>query len=205
MPGDGAPITNVVGPAGGRAETIQDYEIRATVTDDLGLLESPLLHYSVVEPEAGSIAGMDLVPFTALENNEYRADIPNLGLEVGEERTVYFVVSALDDDDKESTKCDHRAVTPVSSFVAVEPLETDKVGFCESCTADRQCENGLCIATVPGFCGENCEGEGADCGADRVCYETPSKGGISDWQCVPASQTCGDMCIDEIRGRQRHR
>lgn len=174
-----------------RIQTIQDYEVTATVTDDQGLKEEPVLFYTTEQPDTTNpdVTQMDFVSFDAVGGAQYSAFIPNLNLPVGEEQTVYYVVRATDNDDLEGTACDHTARSDVGQFVAIEPEVLDIVGYCARCSADRQCGDGLCIASEPSFCGLDC-GEGC---AEGSCLEVTSRGGSSDEQCVPEEMSCSGL------------
>jgi hypothetical protein len=193
-PGASPQIVSVTAEA--RYETVQDYAVRATVTDDQGLKETPILYYSTTQPDMASpdVTRMDTVTFARESGDSYVAYVPNLNLTVGQEQTVYYVVSATDNDDAEGTACDHRTMSTVGSFVAVEPTNPDLAGYCEPCTADRQCENGLCVAATPSFCGVDC---GSGC-AEGACQTVSSVSGSSDSQCVPEGMRCGGAaCADD--------
>lgn len=188
-PGTAPQITSV--SAAERMETIQDYEVTATVTDDQGLKEEPILFYTTEQPDTANpdVTQMDFISFEPVGGGGYSAHIPNLNLSVGEERTVYFVVRAMDNDDTEGTACDHTARSEVGQFVAFEPEVPDMVGYCARCSADRQCAEGFCVATEPSFCGLDC---GAGC-EEGTCQEVTSRGGASDEQCVPEELRCSGL------------
>lgn len=184
-PGESPQISVTAEP---RYETVRDYAVRATVTDDQGLKETPLLYYSTTQPAAPpDPTRMSTVTFARESGDTYVAYVPNLNLTVGQEQIVYYMVSATDNDDADGPSCDHTTMSTVGQFVAVEPMNPDLAGYCEPCTSDRQCDGGLCVAASPSFCGVDC---GSGC-TEGTCQTVSSVGGSSDRQCVPESMSCG--------------
>jgi hypothetical protein len=193
------PVVTPMGPTQGQPlATVQDYEVQALVTDDQGLKDQPLLYFSLQRPDEASpnLPEMNMVPFELVENNLYRALIPNLVLVPGEEQTLYYLVAAVDDDDPHGTLCDHQALSPLRSLVVAEPSQPDLRGYCEPCSQDRQCHQGLCVAGESSFCGVDCLGP---C-PGGTCQAVISRDGVADEQCVPDDSQCGqvlEVCIDD--------
>lgn len=185
--------------------TERDYEVNATITDDRGLKDMPVLHYSTEAPDPASpdVTRMSTVTFGHVEGAQYRAFIPNLRLREGETRTIYFIVSATDNDDPEGTRCDHTTRSPVYQFVAGHGVDYSE--YCDACSNDGQCLNGLCVVSLAGggttasqsFCGRDC---GSGC-AEGTCQNITSRGGLTEMQCVPDALRCdgggGGDCTDD--------
>ena len=202
-----APQITATSAAANPYETNRDYEVSATINDDQGLKDMPVLHYSTNPPDMSNpdVTRMDAVTFENVAGAEYRAYIPNLGLADGQERIIYYVVRATDNDDAEGTRCDHATQSPVNQFVARPG--TDHSVYCDPCSNDGQCMNGLCVvsaadtgAVAPSsFCGQDCD-PAAGC-TEGVCRSMTSRGGLTATQCVPEGLDCdgggGEDCTDD--------
>jgi PKD repeat protein len=191
--------------------TERDYQVNATITDDQGLKDMPVLHYTTEAPDPGNpdVSRMSTVTFeldAGAGANHYRAFIPNLRLTEGQERTIYFAVSATDNDDVEGPQCDHTTTSTVSHFLARPGGGGDDYArYCEPCSNDTQCRDGLCAVsladtgTIAGasFCGADC---GTGC-AQGTCQRVTSRSGVTEMQCVPDGLDCsgggGGDCVDD--------
>jgi hypothetical protein len=181
------------------------FPVQVTITDDLGLRDAPLLYYSRTPPE--DLANpdptiFDLATFQEDGGGSYTARIPSLGLMQGQEATVYFFVSATDNDDPAGSACDQTTDSPVTSFVAVGGVRPDgTLASCEPCGASTECSSGICAATAGGGrCVPSCSGSGVcmtgECGA-TVTTEGGTRAG-----CGPARDLCGlggGACVDDRR------
>lgn len=177
-------------------------EIR--VTDDLGLRDAPLLHYTTEAPadrDNPDVTRFELATFEDQGGGAYRARIPSLGLAQGEEKDVYYLVSATDNDDATGSLCDHRTDSPLVAFVAVGGAGGGGLAECEPCSSSMECSSGICAATAGGGrCVDACSGDGiCDEGA---CGATVTTEGATRAGCGPASEICGSSggsCIDDAR------
>ncbi len=170
-PGDGAQVVS----SGGFPITIK-------VTDDTGIRDAPILYYATSEPP--DLVNPDPADFeqeTFAESPSgavFAAAIPPLGLAEGEEATVWYFVSAVDNDDEAGTTCDHRTDTDVFTFVA--STEGGKAAACDLCTASDGCDTGICAAA--GKCVPKCDGCDTQCDTVTTiegqsvgsCGETPT-------------------------------
>jgi len=177
-----------------------NYELEATITDDVGFKSAPALAYNTdvaAEGEVVDTSGWPFVEFRALGGDRYVATIPNLGLADGETREVRYVITATDNDDPDGTACDHSTDTEIFRFTAVGGAEGDgrTYGECAPCVADAQC-GGPGDHCVPlrseFFCATACTG--GQCGEGRQCIQITSVDGVTESQCVPADQNCGQIC-----------
>lgn len=192
-----APQISSTAPAQDPYATDRDYQVNATVSDVEGLKDVPLLHYTTEQPDPADphVERMEVVPFELVEGNQYRAFIPNLRLTEGQERTIYYVVSATDNDDDSGTECDHVTQSAVFQFVVRPGSGTEELpGYCEPCSNDGQCREGLCVVGLAdggafareSFCGIDC---GSGC-AQGTCQRVTSRGGLTDMQCAPERLDC---------------
>ena len=200
-----APQIASAAPAQNPYNTERDYEINATVTDDRGLKDTPVLHYTTEAPDPVNpdVTRMSTVTFSLVTGSQFRAYIPNLRLLAGETRTVYFLVSATDNDDPDGTGCDHTTRSPLYQFVAGHG--TDYSEYCDACSNDGQCVDGLCVVSLAdtgetatqSFCGRDC---GAGC-TEGTCRNVTGRGGTTEMQCVPDGLRCdggGGACTDDF-------
>lgn len=192
-------------------QTALDLEISARVTDDVGLKAAPIVLYATEDPGTPvdfsklSLAEMRLVSGD-MTDGQWSAFIPNPTTSQGEgaQETLYYIISATDDDDTEG-ECDHRTELPTQGAFDVAVLNNGEAdaGVCEPCSYDVQCgtETDLCLpGEFGGACGKACTGDSA-CGQGYVCSPTPveSVDGVTARQCVPNSGVCGSdgVCVDD--------
>ncbi|MBX3250317.1 MAG: PPC domain-containing protein [Myxococcales bacterium] len=180
-PAEGATLSGSVG-----------YEVRATVTDDMGLRDVPLLLYTTTapdDPERPDITTFEQL-LMAPSMGAWSARIPPLGLADGARRDVYFLVSATDNDDPTGTTCDNRTDSPLRRFTAVGGEGGALLPACEACASNAQCQSGLCATTSSGGrCVPACSGDGA-C-ASGTCGATPTVEGPVRAGCGPVDAVCG--------------
>ncbi len=203
-PGD-APTIDVLSPGNeDRVAGATGYDVTVDVNDDMGLRDPPVLLYTTEMPEdpsAPDLRNFEQVVFRP-RSGSWAARVPSLGLEEGEERPVYLIVSATDNDDGTGTDCDHRTDTPVRSFIAVGGAAGgDLLEECAPCTASVECASGLCaLEASGGVCVGSCSGTGTcDNGA---CGTTTSVEGSVLAGCGPAAEICGltgGECTDDRR------
>jgi hypothetical protein len=137
-----APVVTVTSPEGAaRVTSGTGYDVVVTATDDVGLREPPILYWTTETPADPSRPDETEFEQALFENqggDAFRARVPSLGLAVGEEREVFFIVSATDNDDATGTFCDHRTETLLSSFTAIGG-EGGSLAACSRCTIDGSC------------------------------------------------------------------
>jgi hypothetical protein len=180
------------------AMSIVDLPITATITDDKGIKDAPLLYYATTAPATPP----DLSHMTQLSmqrtsgdarNGVYAINVPNPVAEApaSTRQTLYYVIVASDDDDANGT-CDHATTSPVYPMVVTSTGAAD-LPICAACTSDAQCGAGdECVrigAAGASYCLQKC---GTGCPAGTTCSTTSvtSVDGASAPQCVPASGTC---------------
>jgi hypothetical protein len=204
-PGEGPVITH----SPSDQSTSLDLAIDATVTDDLGLKYEPLLYYSDVDPgptpDLGAMTQLTMFDFGGI----WTVDIPNpvAAAPPGSSATVYYVIVARDNDDKEGD-CDHTTRSPPTGAHAMNVTSSGTSGGlteCKSCSSDVQCggadDNCFYIGSQT-FCGSSC-GSDFDCPLDYLCSASPlpSVDGALARQCVPLSGKCGTVtpvgCTDD--------
>ncbi|MCA9612020.1 MAG: PPC domain-containing protein, partial [Myxococcales bacterium] len=191
-PGE-APVVRIDAPGdGARVAGAAGYEVRATVTDDMGLRDAPLLFYTTSAPDDPE--SPDVTTFEQLvmmpSMGAWSARIPPLPLEDGSSREIFFVVSATDNDDPSGASCDHRTDSALRTFEAVGGGGGDLLADCEACSASAQCQSGLCATTASGGrCVPSCSG-GGECSAGS-CGATPSSEGAVRAGCGPVDEICG--------------
>lgn len=199
------PTIEVIAPAAGaRVEGAGGYEVRVSVTDDLGLKQAPLLYYTTTEP--ASLEAPDLSTFSQLafsgSGPDYSLVIPPLDLESGEERPIWMVVVASDDDDARSTRCDHLTQTPVQSFLAVGTSSGADLLECSLCWSSLQCGFGSCVVgSTFDHCLPTCFGFGGFC-ETGICLLSITTEGTLIHACGPADSVCsvfGPSCVDDGR------
>lgn len=201
-----APVVNVERPAMGEAITSgTSYPVEVSVSDDMGLRDAPLLYYTTTEPS--NPAEPDVTEFMQAtfepgEGGRYVARIPPLGLDVGEMRQVWFLVSATDNDDPSGSLCDHRTDSPVVMFFAVGGMPADgSLRQCDFCSASTECASGICATAAGGArCVDACSE--AECSAG-LCGATVTTEGGTRAGCGPVGEICGGggggMCTDDGR------
>jgi len=200
------PRVDVLSPSeGARVDNRAGYAVEATVSDDMGLRDAPLLYYSTSapdDPEKPDVTEFEQVPFTD-DGAGFRARVPNLGLDEGEEQQVWFLVSATDNDDLSGTLCDHRVDSALFSFIALGGSSAGGLGTCERCTTSADCDSGVCASAATGArCIPSCAG-GASCVEGTCGSRTTAAGGIAQG-CGPVSALCGGpgggtgSCTDDM-------
>ena len=188
--------------------TILDLTLDATVTDDKGLKDTPLLYYSTTNPGATpNLALMTQISTLKISgsstNGVYAADVPNpvASMPAGQSATLYYVFVADDDDDTMGT-CDHSTTSQVYSM-KVTSSGTADLPICAACSSDNQCGTGdECVfigSMGASYCLQQC---GASCPTGYSCSANPvfSVNGASDFQCVPQSGSCtapAGTCADD--------
>lgn len=116
-PGDGAECPGK-GPAivhePEDISTLLDLQLTAEVSDDLGLKGPPVLYYSLEEPrEPIDFSELSLVEMELqsgdMQLGVWTARVPNpvAGLPEGTRTNLYYLFSAIDDDDDAEGECDH--------------------------------------------------------------------------------------------------
>lgn len=176
-----------------------NYEIVATIEDDVGFKAPPILAFTT-DPVGGSGAvdtsGWQVVEMTASGDAQFTASIPNLNLADGETAQISYVITATDNDDPDGTRCDHSTESTVFQFEAVGGGGGGETyGDCAPCVADAQCggEADHCVPLLGEyFCAHACAG---GCGPGLVCMQIVSIDGQDGWQCLPENANCGQVCI----------
>lgn len=179
-----------------------NYEIQATITDDVGFKSPPILAFTTETPSGGAAvdtSGWQLVEMSADGPGLYRASIPNLNLADGQSVEVSYVIIATDNDDPDGTRCDHSTESPVHRFTATGggAAGGETYGDCAPCVADAQCggEADLCVPLLGEFfCAHACTG---GCGPELACVELTSIDGVTSFQCIPQNANCGQVCTDD--------
>ena len=175
-------------------QTWQDYFIDIEVSDDNGLKEVPILNYSVYDSNfSGNTSTLhsDLTPFIRINStNKYRASIPNLNLQLGEKRYIYYSITAVDNDDADGTGCDHETTTSNYNIEVSSP--SSGLDVCSPCQFNNQCGSNedycISIGESRGVCGESCNG--GSCENGFSCSSSNSTSGESVQQCMPISSEC---------------
>lgn len=173
----GAPPTiNIISPpAGGSLSSSAGFPIVAEVTDDTGIRDAPVLYFSMTEPATPpDLGAMVVSSFEEADGeNRWEAQVPPLTGPDADGVTIWFLVSAVDNDDEAGTTCDHRTDTAVQSFIATK--DGGKAENCELCGASSGCASGVCSAA--GKCLPPCEG------CPSVCDEVTTIDGQSEESC----------------------
>ena len=188
--------------------SLDNIEITATVSDETGLKHPPIVYYSLTDPgEDPDVSRLAQVTMEltagSRESGEWTATIPNpvaRGDATGD-TTVYYLVSAVDNDDAMGP-CDHRTDAPnTGAFTLLvappdDPEPTTDVAACTECGADAQCGDSTNLCARMGtrgesFCLLGCSRD-ADCGADYLCSpsDITSIGGRKARVCLPDAGTC---------------
>jgi hypothetical protein len=196
------------------ASTIVDLTIDATITDDLGLRQPPLLYYSTTAPATPpDLAAMTqttmLLITGSMTSGTWAADVPNpvATMPAGTAVTLYYVMVANDDDDPTGT-CDHETQAPTTGtyrMTVTNPGGTGNLGLCETCSADVQCGGAMdnCVHVgQANSCLKLCTGVAGECPTGYSCSAAPvvSVNGASARQCIPTAGACGTTttCTDDI-------
>lgn len=196
--GTGPEIVSSTPPPPDVLATSLDYLVAAVVRDDRGLKDAPILYWSTdppADPLKPDVTAFHQVVFVADGGENYHASIPNLGLAAGERRTIYYVISATDNDDPAGAGCDHRTDSSLRQFDVSAGSGTERVGYCETCSSSAQCDSGQCIAGVSRFCGAACP----SCPAGASCRTVTTVEGRSVESCVPEGLNCraAGPCTDD--------
>ncbi len=175
-----------------------NYEIEAIITDDVGFKDPPVLLYADEDPEAAGEVTWSTANFAARSGDGWSASIPNLNLEPGQTADVWYRIVATDNDDPDSTRCDHTTTSAVFRFTAegAEEAGGSTYGFCEACVADEQCggpDDRCMLLRGESFCGRSCAD--TDCAGGQQCYEFESIDGVLSPQCLPVDLNCGQLCV----------
>jgi hypothetical protein len=178
--------------------SILDLTFDATITDDKGLKDAPLLYVSMTPPatppDLSHMTQLTMAPVSGdRTSGVYRVSAPNPVAQrpSGTRQTLYYVVVAADDDDALGS-CDHVTTSPVYTM-AVTSTGTANLPMCAACTSDAQCGTGdECVrmgATGASYCLQAC---GAGCPSGSTCSTAPvaSVDGKAALQCVPQSGSC---------------
>ncbi len=191
------------------ANTILDLPITATITDDVGLKQAPLLYYSTTQPSVppnlGLMTQLTMVRKSGnMQNGTWAANIPNpvFNRPAGTSANLYYVIVA-DDDDDPMGNCDH-VTTSNTYLMKVTSSGTGDAGLCNACSGDLQCggDGDLCVrvgSSGEAFCLQTCA---TTCPAGYTCSSSAisSVDGMMAKQCVPISGSCsavGAMCQDD--------
>jgi hypothetical protein len=192
---------------------IVDLTIDATISDDMGLSQPPLLYYATTAPasppDLGAMTQVTMLLIDgSMTSGTWAADVPNpaAALPAGSMRTLYYVIVANDDDDPVGS-CDHETRSPPASahqMVVTNPGGSGNLGLCATCSADVQCGDGddNCVHVGQGdYCLRSCASAG-DCPSGYTCSASPvtSVDGASARQCVPSSGSCAmtTTCTDDF-------
>ncbi|HEY0190275.1 MAG TPA: pre-peptidase C-terminal domain-containing protein [Kofleriaceae bacterium] len=186
--------------------SIANLTITATVSDDKGIKDAPLLYYATTAPATPpDLSKMAQVAMTQTSgdraNGMYSASVPNpvAQLPAGSTQTVYYVIVAADDDDTMGT-CDHTTTSSAYSLKVTATATSDEP-ICAACTTDAQCgANDECVRVgSAAYCLQACDG---GCPTGYTCSATPvtSVDGKMAKQCEPDSGSCTmttTMCTDD--------
>jgi len=192
-PGQGPSISSTASDA----TTRLDLPVTATVSDALGLKDSPLVYYSLTDPGASpDLSKMTQVSATLSSGDNmsgtWSATIPNpvASAADGTQSTVYYVIGA--DDHDPTGNCDHVATSQVFSMT-VTAGGSSTAGTCQACTADSQCGAGNECVYMGNMGDSYClQGCSAGCGSGYSCSTSPvySVEYASENVCVPQSGSC---------------
>jgi hypothetical protein len=175
-----------------RVTSSTGYDVTVSITDDLGLRDAPLLYWSTETPaDPPDITAFEQVVFESTGGDSYRARVPPLGLAEGEERTVYYLVSATDNDDATGTTCDHRTDSRVVGFNAVGGAGGVSLNVCSPCSASVECGAlGICVPADAGTrCLTACPTN--TCTDGLSCVLAVSTEGALEQVCGRVSELCG--------------
>ena len=195
-----------------------DITITAEVSDDIGIKREPILYHGLEDPAVdGDVDFSKLMPVTMelasgdASAGSWTATIPNpvAGESEGASATLYYVLSAGDNDDAKGD-CDHLTDAPADGVFSVKVTNTGGSGgaeACAPCSADVQCggANDLCVHEPQhdaAFCAVAC-GDGETCPEGYICGDgVVSVDDVAAAQCRPVSQSCvapePAMCTNDI-------
>ena len=204
-PGE-APMVTVISPAeGATVESDIGYEVVATISDDAGLRDAPILYYSQEEPDDRDNPNLEDFKQAFMERADanWAARVPTLGLEPGETTEVFVFVSATDNDDAQGTACDHTTDSELVAFTAAGGGEETFLELCELCTESGACGDNVCATTSGGArCAPTCVTDD-DCG-EGSCLEGTLVDGSTVLRCGPVDVECG-AGGGGVRGRRPRR
>jgi hypothetical protein len=197
-PGGAPQIVSTSPPPPDPLATSLDYRVDAVVTDDRGLKDAPLLYWSTdppLDPAHPDVTAFRQAQFVADGGDAYHAAIPNLGLAAGETRTIYYVVSATDNDDAEGAACDHRTDSALRQFQVQAGSGDERAGYCAACSASTQCLSSACVAGPAPFCAGDC----GSCPAGASCRDVVTVEGWVMSRCAPEGLDCSGAgaCTDD--------
>ncbi len=209
-PGEGPAVEHT--PAD--VQSVLPVEIAAHITDDVGLKQAPLLYWTYTEPHVPvDFGSLDVVEMelTAgdMQDGQWSATVDNpvASLPEGSSASIWYVISAGDNDDT-AGDCDHVTDAPADgtfTLLVTNTGDAGGLGVCEPCTADVQCgdTDDLCVplgAEGDGFCLTDCDVDD-DCDADFACTPIESTDGMVAKQCAPRSGECSEPpppeCTDD--------
>jgi hypothetical protein len=198
-PGAAPAIVSNSPPPPDTVASSRDYAVTATITDDRGIKQMPILYYSFdppANPAKPDVTAFQQVMFESQGGDVYTAYIPNPGLDPQTTRTVYCVISVTDNDDEEGVLCDHRVDSALFQFNITGGSDAPG-GYCERCSANAQCASNACVVATYPFCGAAC----AECpGLGGECRDVTVMGGLVLNLCVPAGLSCSGstICTDDM-------
>ncbi|MFK7987405.1 MAG: hypothetical protein AB8I08_15395 [Sandaracinaceae bacterium] len=171
-------------------------EIVAFASDAEGLRDAPLLYWTTETPE--DLASPDVTRFEQVtlraRGDDFVGDV-DLALDAGEERLVYYLISAVDNDDDAGSLCDHRVDGPLRTVTLVGGAAVER-DACEPCTASSDCASNVCAPSSGGsVCLPLCDAcETGTCGM-RATVEGPlaMACGDADAACAPLIACTEDM------------
>lgn len=182
-PGEPPTVTITSPDKGDVVVSSSGYVVRLAITDDVGVRDAPILHWTTDAPADES--NPDLSEFDTLfcdrSDTQWACTIPPLDLADDEQRVLYVVATATDNDDPSGTTCDNTADSELLRFVAAGGAAGAAVDTCGVCTASSQCASGVCVSSATGgVCLPTC----GTC--DRgTCGEATTVEG-------PVAQACGN-------------
>ena len=174
-----------------------DIPVTATISDTLGLKDTPLLYYSMTDPgPTPDVTKMTQISATLSSGSNtdgtWTATIPNPVATAtdGTSQMIYYVIAA--DDHDSTNNCDHVTTSPVYSM-NITAGGSSTAALCAPCTADSQCGAGNeCVYMGnmgDSYCLQGCTG---GCATGYSCSQSPiySVDFASANQCVPQSGSC---------------
>jgi hypothetical protein len=194
-PGD-PPVVTITAPGKGeKVVSSSGYDVSFSVTDDKGLRDAPVLYWTTAEQEDldhPDLSEFQMVLATA-SGAGFKARVPSLGLAQGEERVVFVVASATDNDDSGGTACDHRTDTSVHRFIA-KGSDTGGSGesSCSPCDHSTDCHAGPCALTPAGsVCLPQCGS--STCRTEHLCRPVTSIEGAVVQTCGTLAEVCPEL------------
>ena len=202
-PGSGPSISS----APSNQTTRLDLTVTSSITDSLGLKDTPLVYYSTTNPGASpDLSAMTQLSATLASGDNtsgsWTASIPNpvASASDGTSATLYYVIAADDHDAMDN--CDHVSQSQVYAMT-VTAGGSSTAGACQPCTADAQCGAGNeCVymgSMGQSYCLQSCD---VGCASGYSCSTAPiySVDGNQANQCVPQSGSCeapSGSCTDD--------